>query len=58
MGFFLKFVIILGLVFLIVSQFTKSKAQRVARRDKVTNILLIIVILMLALSILSNFITR
>lgn len=58
MSFLVKLIIILGLVFLIASQFTRSKQQRVARRDKWTNILLIIVIVMLALSILSNFLTR
>lgn len=56
MSFLFKIIVILGLVFLILSQFTRSKQQRAARRDKWTNVLLIIVIVMLALSILSNFI--
>ncbi|BDQ34516.1 hypothetical protein [Pseudodesulfovibrio portus] len=58
MSFLLKIIVILGLIFLIVGQFTRSKQQRVARRDKWTNVLLIIVIAMLGLSILSNFMTR
>ncbi|EGB15138.1 hypothetical protein DND132_1932 [Pseudodesulfovibrio mercurii] len=55
MSLLLKLIIILGLIFLIVSQFTRSKQQRVARRDRLTNILLIVVIVMLGLSILTNF---
>lgn len=58
MSLLVKLIIILGLIFLIVGQFTRSKAERVARRDRTTNILLIIVIVMLGLSILSNFLTR
>lgn len=58
MGTLLKLIVILGLVFLIVSQFTRSKTERVKRRDKWTNILLVIVIAMLGLAILSNFLTR
>jgi len=58
MGLFIKLIIVLGLIFLIVSQFTKSKVERAHRRDKWTNVLLIIVIVMLGLSILSNFLTR
>jgi small neutral amino acid transporter SnatA (MarC family) len=58
MSFLFKIIVILGLIFLIVGQFTRSKQQRVARRDKWTNVLLIIVIAMLGLSILSNFLTR
>lgn len=58
MSFFFKTVVILGLILLISSQFTRSKAQRAARRDKWTNILLIIVILMLGVSILTTLITR
>ena len=58
MSFLFKIIVILGLIFLIVGQFTRSKQQRVARRDKWTNVLLIIVITMLGLSILSNFMTR
>ncbi|WP_316898557.1 hypothetical protein [Pseudodesulfovibrio indicus] len=58
MGTLVKLIVILGLVFLILSQFTRSKAERVQRRDKWTNVLLIIVIVMLGLSILSNFLTR
>ena len=58
MGTLLKLIIILGLVLLIVSQFTRSKAERVARRDKWTNVLLGLVVVMLALAILSNFLKR
>lgn len=58
MGTLVKLIVILGLVFLIVGQFTRSKAERVQRRDKWTNVLLVIVIVMLGLSILSNFLTR
>ncbi|BCS88695.1 hypothetical protein [Pseudodesulfovibrio sediminis] len=58
MGLFIKLIILLGLIFLIVSQFTRSKTQRVQRRDKLTNILLVLVIAMLGLAILSNFLTR
>ena len=58
MGMLVKLIIVLGLIFLIASQFTKSKQQRRAGRDKWTNVLLIIVIIMLGLSILSNFLTR
>ncbi len=58
MGFLIKLILVLGLVFLIVGQFTKSKTKRVERRDKWTNVLLVVVIAMLALSILSNFLTR
>ena len=58
MSLLFKLIVILGLVFLIVSQFTRSKQQRAARRDRLTNVLLIIVIVMLGLSILSNFLTR
>ena len=58
MSFLFKIIVILGLIFLIVGQFTRSKQQRAARRDKWTNVLLVIVIAMLGLSILSNFLTR
>lgn len=58
MGILLKLILILGLVFLIAGQFTRSKSERVQRRDTWTNVLLIIVITMLGLSILSNFLTR
>lgn len=58
MSFLFKIIVILGLIFLITSQFTRSKQQRAARRDKWTNILLIVLIVMLGLSILSNVLTR
>lgn len=58
MGILFKLIIIFGLIFLIAGMFTKSKAQRKANRDKWTNVLLIIVIVMLGLSILSNFVGR
>jgi len=58
MSFLFKIIVILGLIFLILGQFTRSKQQRAARRDKWTNVLLVIVIAMLGLSILSNFLSR
>lgn len=58
MGTLVKLIVILGLVFLILGQFTRSKAERVARRDKWTNVLLILVIVMIGLSILTNILTR
>jgi uncharacterized membrane protein YidH (DUF202 family) len=58
MGTLVKLIIILGLVFLIVGQFTRSKAERAKRRDKTTNILLVVVIVMLGLTILTNLLTR
>ncbi|MBG0791009.1 MAG: hypothetical protein H0S80_10985 [Desulfovibrionaceae bacterium] len=58
MSFLFKIIVILGLVFLIVGQFTRSKQQRVERRDKWTNVLLIILIGMLGASILTNILTR
>ena len=58
MSLLVKLIIILGLIFLIVSQFTRSKQQRVERRDRLTNILLIVVIVMLGVSILTNILTR
>lgn len=58
MSMLVKLILILGLIFLIAGQFTRSKAERVQRRDRLTNVLLVIVIVMLGLSILSNFLTR
>lgn len=58
MSFLFKIIVILGLIFLILGQFTRSRQQRAARRDKWTNVLLVIVIAMLGLSILSNFLSR
>ncbi|WP_207262736.1 hypothetical protein [Desulfovibrio sp. Huiquan2017] len=54
MSLLVKLIIILGLIFLILGQFTRSKQQRAARRDRMTNILLIVVIVMLGMSILTN----
>ncbi len=58
MSFLFKIIVILGLIFLILGQFTRSKQQRAARRDKWTNLLLIIIIVMLGVSILSNVLSR
>jgi Kef-type K+ transport system membrane component KefB len=58
MSLLVKLIIVLGLVFLIVGQFTRSKAERVQRRDRMTNILLIVVIVMLGISILTNILTH
>lgn len=58
MSFLFKIIVILGLIFLIVGQFTRSKQQRAARRDKWTNVLLVLVIVMLGASILTNVLTR
>jgi Ca2+/Na+ antiporter len=58
MGILFKLIIILGLVFLIAGLFTKSKAERVARRNKTTNILLAVLIVMLAVTTIMGFINR
>lgn len=58
MGILLKLILILGLIFLILGMFTKSKAERVARRNRTTNMLLIVIVVMLALSIGLNLYTR
>ena len=58
MSFLFKIIVILGLILLIVSQFTRSRQQRAARRDKWTNVLLILVIAMLGASIVTNILTR
>lgn len=58
MGILFKLIIILGLVFLILSLFTKSKAERVARRNRTTNMLLIAIVVMLAVSIAINVYSR
>ncbi|WP_419785895.1 hypothetical protein [Pseudodesulfovibrio sp.] len=58
MGILMKFIVILGLIFLILSMFTKTKAERVARRNKTTNILLLAIVVLLAVSIGINLFTR
>lgn len=58
MGILFKLIIILGLIYFILSFFTKSKAQRVERRNRTTNILLIAIVVMLAISIALNVISR
>jgi Ca2+/Na+ antiporter len=58
MGILFKLIIILGLVFLIAGLFTKSKAERVARRNRTTNILLVVLIAMLAVTTIMGFINR
>lgn len=58
MGILFKIIIILGLIFLIASMFTRSKAERVERRNRTTNILLIVIIVMLGASIAVNMFNR
>lgn len=58
MGILFKLIVILGLVFLILSFFTKSKAERVERRNRTTNMLLIAIVIMLAVSIGLNIFNR
>jgi|GEM_PF-2477525 putative Mn2+ efflux pump MntP len=58
MGILFKIIIILGLIFLITGMFTKSKAERVARRNRTTNMLLIAIVVLLAVSIGINVFSR
>lgn len=58
MGFLFKIIVILGLIFLILSMFSKSKAERVERRNRTTNFLLIAIVLLLAVSIAINLYMR
>ncbi len=58
MGILFKLIILLGLVFLIAGMFTKSKAQRIERRNRTTNVLLIAIVVMLGASIAVNLLTR
>ncbi len=58
MGILLKLIVILGLVFLIAGMFTKSKTERVARRNKTTNVLLLLIVVLLAVSIGLNLLNR
>ncbi|MFH1913466.1 MAG: hypothetical protein ABIK45_04245 [Pseudomonadota bacterium] len=58
MGMLFKIIVILGLIFLIAGLFTKGKAQRAARRNRTTNILLVVLIAMLAVSTLMGFLNR
>lgn len=58
MGILFKLIVILGLVFLILSLFTKTKAERAARRNRATNLLLLAIVVLLAVSIGLNLYTR
>jgi len=58
MGILFKIIVILGLVFLIASMFTKSKAERVERRNRATNMLLVAIVVLLAVSIGLNLFNR
>ncbi|MEF2230067.1 MAG: hypothetical protein V3571_03995 [Pseudodesulfovibrio sp.] len=58
MGILFKLIIILGLIFLILSFFTKSKAERVAKRNRTTNVLLLAIVVLLAVSIGLNLLSR
>jgi len=58
MGILFKIIVILGLIFLITGMFTKSKAERVARRNRTTNMLLIAIVVLLAMSIGINLFSR
>jgi len=58
MGILFKLIVILGLIFLILSFFTKSKAERIERRNRTTNMLLIAIVVLLAVSIGINVFSR
>lgn len=58
MGMLFKIIVILGLIFLIAGLFTKGKAERAQRRNRTTNILLVVLIAMLAISTLMGFLNR
>ena len=58
MGILFKLIVILGLIFLILSMFTKSKTERVARRNRTTNVLLLAIVVLLAVSIGLNLLSR
>jgi len=58
MGLLIKLIIVLGLVLLIAGMFTKSKAERVERRNRTTNGLLIVIVVLLAVSIGINLFNR
>lgn len=58
MGILFKLIVILGLIFLILSFFTKSKAERIERRNRTTNMLLIAIVALLAVSIGINVFSR
>lgn len=58
MGILFKLIVILGLIFLIAGMFTKSKAERIERRNRTTNVLLVILIVMLAMSVAMGFLNR
>ncbi|CCH49382.1 hypothetical protein [Pseudodesulfovibrio piezophilus] len=58
MGILFKLIIILGLVFFITGMFTKSKAERIERRNRTTNILLVAIVVLLAISIGLNLLHR
>jgi len=58
MGILFKLILILGLIFLIAGMFTKSKTERVERRNRTTNMLLVAIVVMLGISIAVNIFTR
>ncbi len=58
MGILVKIIIILGIIFLIAGMFTRSKEERVERRNRTTNILLVVLIVLLAVSIAMGFLNR
>lgn len=58
MGILFKLIVILGLIFLILSFFTKSKAERIERRNRTTNLLLVAIVVLLAVSIGINVFSR
>ncbi len=58
MGILFKIIVILGLIFLISNIFTKSRAERVKRRTRMTNTLLLVLVLLLAVFIVMNLYSR
>ncbi|MEF2232422.1 MAG: hypothetical protein V3571_15925 [Pseudodesulfovibrio sp.] len=58
MGILFKLIVILGLIFLILSVFTKSKTERAAKRNRTTNVLLLAIVALLAVSIGINLLSR
>ena len=58
MGILFKLIVILGLILLVAGMFTKSKAERVERRNRTTNMLLIAIVVLLGVSIAVNLINR
>lgn len=56
MGLLTKVIVILVLVLFITGQFTRSKAKRMERRAKLTNLLLAVLIFMVAVSLVTQFV--